>query len=282
MVVDPPPFHSLLTTMNNGGRVKFQKGAEVRIMELNGSVPKGTYTITEEEPTANDWVRSDRRGLVAVLSASGELLKVHHKRVITDASQITAKVFELDSQMQVLCPECMHIERVDSSGNQFTCPQCSITFKTHWIGNTKTMSTEVTEDTGTAVTDAPVAKTARVKKEKVAAAPRTPKEKPAPAVLDLVALAATPNCELWTKGQIKFDHAKTDVKAHVLIFTGENPRKISFNTYNGSLGQKADGLPMTDFLAGTTTKDKAPWFTVDDITKLQAKLTKTGYAKAEV
>lgn len=287
MIVETEEQESDLSALNNGGRVWFEKGKEVRVTELNGAVSKVSYTIAEEEESANTMIRSDRRGLMTVRCPSGEFLKVHHKRIIVDASTITAKVFEVEGQLRVSCPECLHIELVDSSGDQFTCPKCSKSFNTHWIGNAKTMSTEAV-DTAVAAEETKPAKVAKPPKEKAPKPPkaeklpRVAKAKPVPTVLDLNALAATANCEVWTKGQIKFDHATTDVKAHVLVFTGENPRKFSFNTYNGSLGQKADALPVDEFLANKSSKEKAPWFPVDDLEKLRTALTKKGYSKHEV
>lgn len=284
MIVEAEEQESDLSALNNGGRVWFEKNKEVRVTELNGSVSKTIYVIAEEEETANPMIRSDRRGLVTVRCPNGELLKVHHKRIIVDESTITAKVFEIEGQLRISCPECLHIELVDSSADQFTCPKCSKDFNTHWIGNTKTMNTEAADTVVAEEATKPIkaAKPPKEKAEKPPKAekvPRVPKPKPVATILDLNALAATANCEVWTKGQIKFDHATTDVKAHVLVFTGENPRKFSFNTYNGSLGQKADALPVDEFVANKSSKDKAPWFPVDDLEKLRASLTKKGYAK---
>lgn len=65
----------------------------------------------------------------------------------------------------------------------------------------------------------------------------------------------------------------------MLLYTGDSPRKLCFNTYNGALGKKASALPLEEFTAGTVGKGskKEPWFNVTDLDKTRAKLTKDGY-----
>ena len=106
---------------------------------------------------------------------------------------------------------------------------------------------------------------------------------PSPKV-DLASLAHKPNLELWTKKSVKFDHVEVDVQAHALIFTGDNPRKLCFNTYDGALGKKSTSLPVDSFIHDreVTTTDKAahkPWFAIKDLDKARAQLKKNGYEK---
>jgi hypothetical protein len=85
-----------------------------------------------------------------------------------------------------------------------------------------------------------------------------------------------PNCILYTKKGIRFDHERIDVQAHVLLCVGENPRKMCFNTYNGQLG-KDNKLPDFDgFCAGAASKT---FYKVACIDKEQKKLAKQGYEK---
>ena len=111
----------------------------------------------------------------------------------------------------------------------------------------------------------------KVKKERPARVVREP-HKP-----DLAAIAKLESCELWTQGQVTFDHAKFDVAAHVLLFTGENPRKLCFNTYNGTTGKKGEQLPIEAFLKGEKVSGS---YSVKDLDKAREKLTKDGYTKS--
>ena len=109
------------------------------------------------------------------------------------------------------------------------------------------------------------------------AVPKQPKPKVVPVTVDLKSLAALDDCELWTKKQIKFDHSDWDVAAHVLLFTGSHPRKLCFNTYNGTLGKKATALPIDEFVANRKSGGKAPWFKVEDLEKVREKLRRQEY-----
>ena len=112
------------------------------------------------------------------------------------------------------------------------------------------------------------------KAEKKERPPRVVREPHKP---DLAAIAKLENCELWTQGQVTFDHAKFDVAAHVLLFTGENPRKLCFNTYNGTTGKKGEQLPIEAFLKGEKVSGS---YTVKDVDKAREKLTRDGYVKS--
>ncbi len=82
--------------------------------------------------------------------------------------------------------------------------------------------------------------------------------------------------ELWTKSQIKFDDPNTDVKAHVLIIADDKPRKLCFNTYNGTLGKKGNKLPLEDFANGTSTS-KITWYNIKNIDSARKTLQEDGF-----
>lgn len=102
-----------------------------------------------------------------------------------------------------------------------------------------------------------------------------------PVKVDFAALKKLPNCELWTKKNVKFDHVDVDVQAHALLFTeGDAPRKLCFNTYDGVLGKKSPPLPIEEFVADTEVKNAKrpkPWFAIKDLGKARSKLGKDGY-----
>ena len=86
--------------------------------------------------------------------------------------------------------------------------------------------------------------------------------------------------ELWVKRGISFDHAKIDVRAWVLL-VDQPPRKICFNTYNGSLGQKcsnvAETLALDALRAGT--KHKRIYFLTDSLDSVRQRLEATGFER---
>jgi hypothetical protein len=113
-------------------------------------------------------------------------------------------------------------------------------------------------------------------------APAEPKR--APAQVDLAEIGK--HGELWSKGQIAFDHAKVDVQAHTLI--KEEPlRKLTFNTYNGTLGKKSrdpvQELQLDRFVSNDSDNGKAIGYLVKggDVEALRAELKKKGYTKHE-
>lgn len=264
--------------LNNGGRVNFELGSEVRILELDGTIPSERYTVLQE--------RSDRKGQALLKSASGREIKVHHRRVLPVSIDGKGFVLESGGKYASMCPKCGQVQSVEASADSASCSKCG-PFQLHWLGVTPPMSE------ATAVTDQPVKapkatkasaaapKAAATKTDKAAAkAPKAPKAVKEVAAVDLASLAKTPSCELWTKGGVKFDHERIDLKAHVLICVENPARKLCFNTYNGALGKKANSLPIEAFLANkpvSGAKKTTPWFPVEDLEKQRAKLTKEGY-----
>lgn len=272
--------------MNTGGRVQFVKDTEVRILELDGTVSKTVYLVDQE--------RSDRKGFVALKERDGtRLVRVHHRRVLPLSVEGKAVVIESGDQYWALCPEHGQITAVEAGEETATCPQCSKIFPLHWLGVRPMAEATATPAEETATAEKPAKAPKAPKAEKAPKPPKAekpPKEpKPAPvakepAVVDLAALAKLPNCELWTKKNVKFDHERIDVQAHVLLFVGDGARKLCFNTYNGTLGKKPGAeLPAEAFCTGTPVagaKKETPWFAVPDLDKARAKLTKEGYEKA--
>lgn len=101
-------------------------------------------------------------------------------------------------------------------------------------------------------------------------------------VPDLASYAKLPQCELWVKSNIKFDHPTIDVKSYTLLFTGDPPRKFCFNTYNDALGKRNGPLPIQNFLSNEPIKDAknpSPWYKVRDLDKARAKLQRDGYER---
>lgn len=253
-----------VTLENNGGRQRFVLEEEVRIIELDGSVSQTVYLVSQD--------RSDRKGLVSLKERDGpRIIRVHYRRILPISVDGKAHVTGTGDRFWALCPTCGRPSEVVVTDSSVTCPKCNKTYPLHWLG-VKPMSAE--SATATKATKEPKpTKATKPKAEAVAKEPKVVKE---PIKVDLVHLAKLKHCELWTKANVKFDHERVDVATHVLLFTGDSPRKLCFNTYNGTLGKKATELPTDAFVSGKAD-GKAPWFTVADLEKARAKLKKDGY-----
>lgn len=255
---------------NTGGRVRFDKDTEVRILELDGTVSKTVYLVDQE--------RSDRKGFVSLRERGGtRVVRVHHRRVLPLSVEGKAVVIESGDKFWALCPECGQTINVEAGSDTMDCSKCSKSFQLHWLG-VKPMAEAKTAEKAEKAPKAPKEKTPKA--EKAPKAAKEPKPAKEPILVDLPALVKLKNCELWTKKNVKFDHERIDVQAHVLLFTGDSPRKLCFNTYNGALGKKASELPLEAFVAGTAVKGakkETPWFPVADLEKARQKLQKAGY-----
>lgn len=257
------PREDMHSDVNCGGRVRFELNSEVRILKLDGSVSAETY-LTQQ-------TRSDRKGCIELKEKnSARVIKVHHRRVLPTSLNGKACVIKSEDKYLVICPRCDQISEIGIGDDKFTCPNCTHASPCHWLG------------------DKPMAETAKKAKAKIDKKESQPKAEKAqkaikePAKLDLSAIAKMEHCELWTKRNLRFDHPKTDVKAHVLVYTGTNARKFCFNTYNGTLGKKSTELPLDAFVHNRQVKGgkkDTPWFPVDDLNKLRQKLEKDGYER---
>jgi hypothetical protein len=254
--------------VNTGGRVRFNQSEEVRYIKVDGSITTEVYQVDQE--------RSDRRGYIGLREkGTARTVRVHHRRVLPTNVDGKAVVIETGDKFWACCPKCGHTKGVNASDASMECPKCASAFELHWLG-VKPMSDTATK----AETKEKKAKTPRPEKAKTAKTPRPAREPKEPTAVDLGALGKLAHCELWTKKNVKFDHERMDVQAHCLLFTGESPRKLCFNTYNGALGKKAPELPIDAFIANKTgNKKETKWFPVADLDKQRTQLGKGGYEK---
>lgn len=225
--------------MNSGGRVSFEKGSKVRLLELDGRVSKKVYTMHTN--------KTDRKGHILVTCEAGEPFKVNHRRILPEETTNKACVVEYNDKYRVICPACGIVDSLKSLVDKYTC-QCGSTNECHWIGiQTITPEEEVI----------------MVKKESEAK------------LLDLDSIKNLPNVELYSK-KAQFDHERIDVKSYTVVYNGDNPRKFSFNTYNGTLGKNATELPINDFITGA---ENPKFSKIQDYHKAVDKLLKAGYEK---
>lgn len=243
-----------------GGRMTFEHGQRVRILTLNGNVSDEEYEIEVE--------KADRKGHIALIQVGTDRkVKVNQRRVLTNCAEGEAFVIESGDKYRAVCPKCSYVQEVTGSNDVMTCPIHGET-QLHWKEGERPMA----EATTTADK-----KEKSAKKEKP---PAVKKEKPTrdPITVNFDELKNNGGFELWTKRSVQFDHEKIDVQAHVLLITGDNPRKFCFNTYDGTLGKKGKPIPVEAFLKDEAQDgDKKPWYAVSDVDKAKTRLIKDGY-----
>lgn len=272
----PEDEDNMVVAENSGGRVRYAMDQPVRYVEMDGSI-SGVYLVKQE--------RSDRKGHITLQEQNGtRVVRTHHRRIIDSSVKGMAVVVESQDRLWALCPDDGEVVEVEQNQADMTCPKCDKTFPLYWNGvrpmadATKTEKAPKAEKAEKAPkTEKAAGKTAP--KPKVEKAPKEPKAVKEPVAVDLAALAKHKHVELWTKKNVKFDHERIDVQAHTMLFTGDEPRKLCFNTYNGALGKRAPELPVEAFLSGTSPKGskKDPWFPVANLDKTRTQLTNDGY-----
>lgn len=274
---------------NNGGRNKFPKGQVVRYITIQGGVSQEEYLIDPDNP--NEIIVADRKGLVLLKSIDGKKeFRIQSRRILPVSVGNRIPVIDSGNKYRAVCDKCQNVLEITGSIEDITCHKCQATLPLFWIGDRPMNDSHQTAATATTATTATTDATISVPKNKSKSAKPpvikdTSKEAKSMPTINLSELSQRPSLELWTKRSVKFDHVEVDVQAHALLFTGENPRKLCFNTYDGALGKKASSLPIEEFVQDreVATSDKAahkPWFQIKDLEKARAQLKKNGYEKA--
>jgi len=252
---------------NTGGRQIFERGLEVCVLTLDGSVSKEKYIIEPlsetETATTCVTVRADRKGHVPLKEqGTNRELKVHFRRILGIELHGKVIVLESNGKYRACCPVCGNVFKIEPSDDSIIC-QTDGKFELYWIGERPVETLKTKPNTP---------KTA--KKEPKAKAVKKPVQEPVK--IDFDALVKLPDCEVWTKKNVAFDHPGVNVQAHVLLLTGDKPRKLCFNSYDGTLGKKATSLPTEAFIAGQTVKGG---FNIKDVEKEQTTLANKGYER---
>lgn len=249
---------------NTGGRVAFEQAEVVRILGADGRISTELYVI--------DSTKSDRKGHVLIKEkGTTRQAKVHFRRIIPISIEGMAVVIESAGKYRAVCPCCDNVHTISPADEFITCSNHG-QFSLYWLGvKPMTENAEITEKPGENAEERPT------KKDK----PKT--QRPAkvtrePIAVDLDAIANTTGCEVWTRKNVRFDHERIAVASHTVLFTGDDkPRKICFNTYNGTLGKSDEQLPIASFVSDTEVNGKKSWYAVKDVDKTRTKLQKDGY-----
>lgn len=218
----------------------------VRVLLTDGTVSNKTYRVLQSKP--------DRKGLILLLeNDSDRQIKVNQRRVLDNVNEGESFAIQLGDKFRAKCPHCTYTHEIVEYIESINCPVHGL-IKLVWKNGVNIMSA-----------------TAETKPEKAE------KVEKVPVKVDFSALLENGFCEIYTKKNVQFDHEKVDVRAHVMLYTGEDPRKMCFNTYDGSLGRRSKSLPFDAFFANTAVDNKRHWYAVADLDKTRAKLIKDGY-----
>jgi len=231
----------------------------VRLLSLDGLVSQETFEVIEP---------ADRRNHVMLESSDGTRVKAHKERILPGDALGKAPAIFHSGKYVGFCPKCA--TQLEVIKNHVTCP-------------THGQFPIVTHETKPKLTTKKQPKRAPAQRKQ-----KMSKENSQPPVVDLDDIVKF-GTELWTKLQLKFDHAKIDVQAHVLV--AENPlRKLCFNTYDGTLGKKKmkdpnDELQLNSFRDNIEAvegkhKEKLVGYQVNgEIDDIRKQLIKAGYKK---
>jgi hypothetical protein len=213
----------------------------VRIVNPDGAVSPNCYEKSEEQPD------KDRTKLIDINTK--EEIKIHPERVVDKDSINKAVVIKSAKKTIAICPKCKYQGRPQQG--KLTCPDCGVfelvsnqpSNVLKEVKKTIPHKENPKMDETTTTPEAPLqeaeAKAEEQPKVKAKTKPKAkPKTKSAPVQVNFEKLKEYGH--LYTKKQIKFgfENAKTDVQAHSILAEGPL-RKLSFNTYNGSLGKKS-------------------------------------------
>ncbi len=246
-----------MDSSNNGGRVRYEIGSQCRVLKVDGTISKETYTLNSS--------CSNRKGIVEIASPDGGIIQVQYRRIIPLIDIDTATVIESGNKLRTVCPKCNYIGSLVGSEDFLQCPNCG-PVKLLWLSHRPTSESS----------NKP--KKAKQEKNMDNATQAAERKVKTGLPIDLAAVSKTKGCELWTKKNIKFDNPKIDVRAHVLLFTGTPSRKLCFNTYDGTLGKTNKTLPIEAFLQDKTDADtRKSWYSVADLQKARNQLQKDGY-----
>ncbi len=230
---------------NSGGRVSYTIGEPVKILNVDGTISQEHYSVNQE--------KSDRNGIILLVNSRGQEFKVSFRRIIPVDVKAQACVLEAGDKYKIVCPFCRNTEVVKHRDNTHTCNKCNETSECYWL------------------TTKPIAINMKAiqKKEK------TVKEVPAQTEIDFKTLVSIEGIKLYTKRNVTFDHPKVNVQAHVIICTlTDPPRKLCFNSYNGTLGKKQAELPIKELMNGG---ESSKFFEVKNLEATEKQLLRNGY-----
>jgi hypothetical protein len=232
--------------------------SRVRILGIDGHVSRQSYTILSE--------RADSKGLVCVKEQrTNRELKIAQRRIIPFAvDKNKAVVIESNNKYYAVCPKCPIVFDIKPDHTDINCPDHGI-HELHWLGEKPVVNTTQTTESSLSTSAQPSV----AKKKK-------PQE---PVKVDLDKIATTKDCELWSKTSIQFNHESITVISHALLYVGDNPRKMCWNTYDGTMGKKHREINIEAFVTNDEQNKSHTIYQIKDIESERKRLEKKGYTR---
>lgn len=233
------------SVQNSGGRVSYTVGENVKILNIDGTISDELYFVNQE--------KSDRNGIISLVNSKNQEFKVNFRRIVPHDVIAKACVLESGDKYKIVCPHCRNTEVVKHRDNSHPCDKCGQISECYWL-TTKPVSVDIKS----------TPKKDKAVKETVVQAP-----------IDFKSIVHIEGIKLYTKRNVSFDHPTVDVQSHVIICTlTDPPRKLCFNSYNGTLGKKQQSLPINELINGV---ESTKFFSIKDLAATEKQLLRTGY-----
>lgn len=213
----------------------------------------------------------DRKGNY-LLVCGQKKVRAHPSRILR-INPDGAPVFRTATALMAKCPDCDEEVLVEMGAETAECPEHG-EFPLDW----SEVESGVTPATPEQLVQPKLkTKSARTPKPR---APKPARKSKMPALIPFDDMKKAG--EVWTKGGIKFDYHDYDVQAIVFIIWGDSPRKMTFNSYNGTWGKSSHDDKLQAFIDGTQKTGRNDWH---PITKgadaVRKKLEKDGYQRVK-
>lgn len=212
-----------------------------RILNIDGSISSKLYDLIEETSTQRATLRS--------VGESKEIL-VHKNRMIP-VDKVDSAVCVVSGGVELaICPKCLTISKKTLDRDNFLCERGCGNYPYHDLGSN-----------GLALRSR---KIMELKNKNV---------------FSLEEVKKYPEFRVWGKLN-KFNHPNIDSRSVIILHSSDKPRKLQFNTYNGSLGKKSPPLPLEAFDRNEVPQGKCPWSIIASVDAEENRLKESGYERS--
>ncbi len=212
-----------------------------RILNIDGSISSKLYDLIEETSTQRATLRS--------VGESKEIL-VHKNRMIP-VDKVDSAVCIVSGGVELaICPKCLTISKKTLDRDNFLCERGCGNYPYHNLGSNG-----------------------------LALRSRKIMELKCKNVFNLEEVKKYPALRVWSKLN-KFNHPNIDSRSIIILHSSDKPRKLQFNTYNGSLGKKSPPLPLEAFDKNEAPQGKCPWSIIASVDAEENRLKESGYERS--
>lgn len=214
---------------------------KIRILNIDGTISTKLYQIIGEPSSQRIMVRSD---------GDNKEILVHKNRIIpVDKDDVAVCILSGGVEMAI-CPKCLNISKRDAEKPDLTCERGCGNYLYHALGS----------------------ECSAIRSKKIM-------ELKNKNVFSLDEVKKYPNMRVWSKLN-KFNHPNIDSRSVIILHDSDKPRKLQFNTYNGSLGKKSPPLPLEAFDKNEApATGKCPWSILASTDAEENRLKEAGYER---